>query len=308
MIYTVTLNPSLDYIAYTSDIRYGKTNRSHDERIIPGGKGLNVSIVLNRLGEKTTAIAFSGGFTGEHLKNLLKESGVDCDFIEVEGATTRINVKMVTDRVTEMNGSGLTFTEKEKSALIEKIRNLNKDDLLVLSGTLPKGVDTNFYAKLMEAAPCETVLDTNGWALLEGLKFKPLFIKPNDEEMGDILGIENPGEKDIYESAVKLQKLGARNVLISLGKDGGALLTEDGTFVTSKAAEIDSNVSSYTVGAGDSMVAGFIHALNIFSDPLDQLEYALCMGTSSVVSPFLAEKETAEKLFQSLKGNTDGNL
>lgn len=300
MIYTVTLNPSLDYIAYTSEIRYGKTNRSYNERIVPGGKGLNVSLVLKRLGEETTAIAFTGGFTGRHLEELLKSQDVACDFLEVENTVTRINVKMVTDRVTEMNGSGITFTEKEKNALTEKIRQLAPEDLLVLSGTLPKGVESGFYAELMEAAPCETVLDTNGWALLEGLKHRPLLIKPNDEEIGDVLGIEAPGKEDIRDSALKLQKMGARNVLISLGKEGGALLTEDGTFVTSKAPEIGDGSSVYTVGAGDSMVAGFIHAMKIFDDPEMQLKYALSCGTASVISPFLAEKETTEKLFETL--------
>ena len=301
MIYTITLNPGLDYIVEMPDFKYGKTNRAVSERFRPGGKGLNVALVLKRLGEEAKAFGFIGGFSGQKLKRIMDESGVECDFVEVEGNETRINVKLVTDRVTELNGRGLSLQEKEKQILKERIEKLSEDDMLVLSGTLPKGADSSYYKELMSYAKCPAVLDTAGEALLSALPLRPFLIKPNEEEIAELSGIEDPSEEEIVACVRELQQKGARHVLVSRGKDSAVLVTEDGRVFKACPPDTGDRTAVYPIGAGDSLVAGFIHASRTFSDPEDWLRYSLACGTGSVVSEFLTDKETTEAFFNQMK-------
>ena len=301
MIYTITLNPGLDYICGLSNFTLGRTNRTISEQFKPGGKGINVAIVLNRLGEKSTAIGFTGGLIGEKLKAVIRSYSKDCEFIDVPGAETRINVKLYTHEVTEVNGAGIAFTEKEKNQLIERIRAMQPEDLLVLSGTLPKGADTGLYRDLMSVSPCPVVLDTYGEALLKALPEKPFFIKPNEEEIAGIAGKEDLSEEEIEACVRDLQQQGARNILVSRGKDRAYLLTEDGQFFKAEPPKTPEDAEIYPIGAGDSLVAGFIYASRHIEDPKDWLLYSLSAGTSSVLCPFLAEKEKTEELFKTVR-------
>ena len=304
MIYTITLNPGLDYITGLSEFHWGKTNRTVSEAFKPGGKGINVSIVLNRLGEASTAIAFTGGIIGEKLKAVIRGYGTDCEFIDVPGAETRINVKLYADVVTEVNGAGIAFTEREKQLLAARIGSMQPEDLLVISGTLPKGADTGLYQELMHIAPCPVVLDTYGEALLKALPERPFFIKPNEEEIAgiaDLSGKTALNREEIESCMRDLQNRGARNILVSRGKDNAFLLTEDGRFFEAKTPKTPEGAVIYPIGAGDSLVAGFIYASRHFENPEDWLKYALSAGTASVLCPFLAEKEKTEELYQNTR-------
>ncbi len=304
MIYTITLNPGLDYICGLQGLVLGRTNRTVTEQFKPGGKGINVAIVLNRLGEKSTAIGFTGGIIGEKLKAVIRGYGTDCEFIDVPGQETRINVKLYTDEVTEVNGAGIAFTEKEKNQLIQRIRTMQPEDLLVLSGTLPKGADTGLYRDLMSVSPCPVVLDTYGEALLKALPERPFFIKPNEEEIAELAGFSQTtalNREEIELCVRDLQKKGARNILVSRGKENAFLLTEDGRFFEAETPRTPEGAVIYPIGAGDSLVAGFIYASRHFEDPEDWLKYALSSGTSSVLCPFLAEKEKTEELFKTVR-------
>ena len=221
MIYTVTLNPSLDYVAFTDTINSGKTNRTKDEYIVPGGKGLNVSILLSRLGTKTCAFGFSGGFTGKELERLLELEGINCDFTKVDD-NTRINVKLNSGEITEFNASGISLDCEKITALKTKLASLKADDWLCLSGSIPKGGEDSIYKDLALSVPkgVKVVVDAVGGALLKALKAKPFLIKPNLDELCDIFGTDIKTLDDIIDYGKKLQTMGAKNVLISMGKDG----------------------------------------------------------------------------------------
>ena len=230
MIYTVTLNPSLDYTAAADSFEIGKTNRVKNEYFVVGGKGLNVSILLSRLGVSSTALGFVAGFTGDELKKHLDTHGLPHDFISVKEGFTRINVKLVKGEVTEFNGAGPKINEQEIAALLERIGKLSAEDTLVLSGSIPKGVSDNIYSDIIAAAPkgVTIILDTSGKSLASALSLQPFLIKPNIDELGDIFGKEITSHEDVVYYAKKLKEMGAKNVLVSLGKDGAVLLTERG--------------------------------------------------------------------------------
>jgi len=297
MIVTVTLNPGLDYMAETPELIKGRTNRTVSESFRPGGKGLNVSVVLSRLGMETKALGFCGGFTGEKLKSLIRLSGVDCDFMDIPGEETRINVKIITDCVTELNGMGVSFKKDQEHWLFNRVENLTKDDMLVLSGALPRGEDSSFYARIMERVSCPVVVDAVGDALLKTLPLRPVMIKPNREEVEGYFGLKDASRDQIIESLHELKKMGARNVLFSDGANEGMLLAENGVLYTALPPRTSAKLRLYTVGAGDAMVAGFIYAYKTFSEPASWLRYSLAAGTASVVGEFLADKETVERLF-----------
>lgn len=299
MIYTVTLNPSLDYTASASTMLPGKTNRTDNEYIVAGGKGLNVSIMLSRLGLPNTALGLAAGFTGKELLRILNELGCNCDFIEVKKGFTRINVKLVSKEVTEFNGSGITVDNEVISALCERISKLEKPDTLVLSGSIPNGADSDIYKRLILSAPSgvNIVLDTCGKPLLSALECKPFLIKPNIDELSDLFHEPIKSIDDINFYTKKLQSMGAENVLVSMGEKGAVLLTKQGR---KYYCGIPKGECKNTVGAGDSMIAGYLYGLDRFSDNEKALKYAVATGSATAYSTWLAQKDDVEALYKAI--------
>ena len=275
MIYTVTLNPALDYIINVEKLRFDDINRSVGEKIFYGGKGINVSVILNRLGVDNVALGFLGGFSGEKLKSLLQKDDVNCDFNRINGET-RINVKIKTDKEIDINALGPNVTEWEIEELLQKIDTLKDGDYLVLAGSVPKAIPEDIYVRILERLKDKDirfVVDTTGNSLLEILKYKPFLIKPNHHELGDLFGVKTETEEEIIEYANKLKSMGAQNVLVSRAGDGAILVDRNGE--VSKAPRIEGKLIS-SVGCGDSMVAGFIAGYI----KENNYEYALRLGTA----------------------------
>ena len=305
MIYTVTLNPALDYHAETDTFLFAGTNRTCGEYVVPGGKGINVAVVLSRLGEEAEAIAFSAGFTGQELRRLTEEHKVRCDFIDTGEGFTRINVKLKSGEVTEFNGSGITLSEPYIRELEKRLSALNEGDTLVLSGSIPKGADPGLYRRLGEASGAGTFLvDAVGEVLLQTLPLRPFLVKPNADELTELSRLmeeENSpeGQQDqtqtVIREARRLQHRGARNVLVSMGSEGAVLVSEEGSVfraVPPKGQMID------TVGAGDSMIAGFLHGYGLHGDYGEALRWAVAAGSATAYSEWLAERELIEELYE----------
>lgn len=298
MIYTVTLNPSLDYVAYTDTLGFGKTNRTKDEYIVPGGKGLNVSILLSRLGTNTAATGFIGGFTGKELKRLLQGEGINCDFTEVDG-NTRINVKLNSGEITEFNASGISLNQDKINALKEKLSSLKQGDWLCLSGSIPKGASKDIYKNLALCVPegVNVVVDAVGETLKASLTAKPFLIKPNLDELCELFNADIKTPDEIVYYTKKLQQMGAQNVLISLGKDGALLLDKNGDIHRQTAPK---GKTVNTVAAGDSMIAGFIHKYIETKDYAVSLKFAVSAGSATAFSKWIAEKELILQLYNTL--------
>lgn len=275
MIYTVTLNPALDYVIQVENFQSGKINRVNSEAIVYGGKGINVSYILNELNIQSTSLGFVAGFTGESLDNGLNKTGIITDFIHVKEGMTRINVKMKSEDETEINGMGPNITSEDISMLMSKIKKLGEGDTIVLAGSIPYCMDPNIYEQIIsELDPkVNIVVDAEKELLFKILKYKPFLIKPNNIELGDMFDVTINGDDDIVYYARKLQAKGARNVLVSMAKDGAILVDENDIIHKIGVAE-GKLVNS--VGAGDSMVAGFIAGYNQKKD----YDYALKLGTA----------------------------
>lgn len=293
MIYTLTLNPSLDYLLCTPEIVYGKTNRSMSESLHFGGKGINVSYILKQLDVPSVCMGFTAGFTGAELENMLVNEGLSCDFVKAEKGNTRINVKIKSGNITEINAAGCEILSCDVEKLFEKLNSLYAGDTLVLAGSTPKGPDC-IYAEIMSRLSNKNVrfvIDTSGQKLLDCLKYKPFLIKPNKDELCEITDTLLETDDDIISAARKLKDMGALNVLVSLGGDGALLVDEKGEVHRERAVEI-TPVS--TVGAGDSMIAGFIAGLDKGYD------YALKLGNicgaATACCEILADKERIKSM------------
>ena len=300
MVYTLTLNPSLDYMMPVRQLRIGATNRSEGEQIRIGGKGINVSILLRRLGIENLALGIAAGFTGEELLRRMNEEGIRHDFLMGGEGFTRINVKLLSEEETEINGSGPVIGESETQALLRQLVEIHSGDYLVISGSVPKGIPTDFLNQLLHQTTgqgAEIVLDISGPALRQALRYRPFLIKPNQHELEEVLGVSIPDREQALLHGKKLQELGARNVLISLGAEGAVLLDEKGGVYSKKAPD---GVLVSSVGAGDSMVAGFLAGW-IQSHAYDQ---AFCMGlaagSASAFSWDIAKPEDVLRLYQTL--------
>ncbi|WP_424150792.1 1-phosphofructokinase, partial [Selenomonas noxia] len=258
MIYTVTFNPSIDYIVRLEQFTTGEINRVNYEQILPGGKGINVSIVLKNLGHDSTALGFLAGFTGVAMQQMLHSFGITDDFVRLDDGFSRINVKIKAESETEINGQGPVITEEAQRALFEKLDRLTHGDTLVLAGSIPNTLPDDIYERIMERLDgrgIRIVVDATKNLLRRVLKYRPFLIKPNNHELGEMFGTELKTDDEIVFHAKKLQEEGATNVLISMAGDGAILLTAEGVFYRS-AAPKGALVNS--VGAGDSMVAGFL--------------------------------------------------
>lgn len=275
MIYTVTFNPSLDYYMFLDHLSDGKTNRSDKTEIQFGGKGLNVSYVLNQLGCENKAITFVGGFTGDFLKKSATKAGIKGDFIPLTCGETRINVKLKCENETEINTKGPTLTRADTDEFLSRLDNLSSGDYLVLSGSIPPFEDEDLFQKIfakLESRGVFSVLDTSGKRLLELLKYKPLLIKPNLDELEALFDDTLDCEEKVIGAMKTLKEMGAKNVLVSKGKDGAVLLDTQNKFFSIPAVEVE---VVNTVCSGDSMLAAFLVGYEKGS------EYALKLGTAA---------------------------
>ncbi|MCR4629258.1 MAG: 1-phosphofructokinase [Clostridium sp.] len=299
MIYTVTFNPSLDYIIRVDDFRIGEVNRTSYEKILPGGKGINVSIVLKNLGHESTALGFAAGFTGREIERRLAEYGVKPDFIPLEEGFSRINVKMKSKEESEINGQGPKITEAAIEALFEKLDAMNGDDILVISGSIPNTLPSDMYERILaryQEKQIPVVVDATRDLLTRVLKFHPFLIKPNNHELGEIFGVELKTQEEVIPYAKKLQEMGARNVLISMAGEGAVFISEKGDELRSGAPK-GKVVNS--VGAGDSMVAGFLAGyLEASGDYRTAFRMGLSAGSSSAFSEELATRKEVEELLK----------
>ena len=296
MIYTVTFNPSLDYIVSVDDFTCGIVNRTTDEIIFPGGKGINVSMVLKNLGFENTALGFLAGFTGNRIQDLLEEKGVRADFISVEKGISRINVKLRSNEETEINGQGPAIEEADIKKLYEKLDTLSDGDILVLAGSIPDVMPGSMYMDIMkhlQNKDLKIVVDATKDLLVNVLQYHPFLIKPNNHELGEIFGVEVTDKDDVIKYAKKLQEQGARNVLVSMAGDGAVLVTEDGQEFKANAPK---GKLKNSVGAGDSMVAGFVYGYIKSNDYKQAFIYGVCTGSASAFSEELATKPEVEAL------------
>ncbi|MCH3961505.1 MAG: 1-phosphofructokinase [Solobacterium sp.] len=300
MIYTVTFNPSLDYIVRVEDFKTGEVNRTYYEQILGGGKGVNVSIVLGNMGHESTTLGFTGGFTGDALKQLLWKQGVKTDFIEVKEGFTRINVKLKSAQETEINGQGPKITQENIDTLYAKLDALQDGDVLVISGSIPSSLPDDMYERIMKRLQnkkIEVIVDAEKDLLVNVLKYHPYLIKPNNHELSEIFGTDLQTREEVIPFAKKLQQMGARNVLISMAGKGAVFVSEAGLVMTSEAPH---GKVINSVGAGDSMVAGFLCGMMETGDEKQAFLMGICTGSASAFSEQLAERVQVEALMKQL--------
>lgn len=298
MIYTCTLNPSIDYIVEINKVEIGSLNRADRTAFYPGGKGINVSRVLSKLGASTTTLGFVGGFTGDFIRDSLTNEGINQDFIIVD-EPTRVNVKLKSGVETEINGNGQNIDPLHERELLEKISVLTEKDFLVLAGSLPQTISEDFYLSI--ASKCQQnkvpfIVDTSGEALETLLSYQPFFIKPNQHELGELFKVEIKSVEDAIIYGKKLLEKGPKNVIISLGGEGALLLNKQMTVYANGPKGKVKN----SVGAGDSLVAGFIASFEKNGDYLEALKYGIAAGSATAFSSDLCEKKCLEKLLPAI--------
>ncbi|AWV35023.1 1-phosphofructokinase [Paenibacillus sp. FSL H7-0716] len=294
MIYTVTLNPSIDYIVEVEDLRLGDLNRMKRDLKLPGGKGINVSRVLNQLGVQNKAMGFLGGFTGRYIEDWLHEESISSDFVFVSD-DTRINIKLKHGEETEINGVGPVIHDPEANALLQKLAALNAEDVVILSGSVPPSLGADFYDKLISVCKqsgAEFVIDTTGAALQKALAYQPLLVKPNHHELAELFGVTIDTREEIITYGRKLLDAGAKNVLVSMAGEGALFITEQGVY----HANAPSGKVKNSVGAGDSMIAGFVGTLSLTGDLLEAFRAGVASGSATAFSDDLADREFIEQL------------
>lgn len=300
MIYTVTFNPALDYILELDKLEIGKIQKSKTELILPGGKGINVSTVLTNLEVENIALGYKAGFVGAEIERLLKNMNVKTDFIDLGEGNSRINVKISGEEETAINTNGPKISENKILELLEKLKTLNENDYLVLSGSIPSSIKDDIYEKIcriVKKQNVKIVVDATKNLLVQALKYNPFLIKPNNEELGEIFGVEIHTKEDAYVYGKKLKEMGAKNVLVSMGKIGAALIDEAGQEYFIKSPE---GKRVNTVGSGDSMVAGFIAGFLKYNNYNDALKMGVSAGSASALSKYLATKEEVYNLFNNI--------
>jgi len=291
MIYTVTFSPAIDYVVHMDSFEQGATNRSRDEEYYFGGKGINVSTVLKNLGIESSALGFISGFTGHAIQEGLEQKGIATDFIDLKEGITRINIKIKNSVETEINGQGPHISDKAAGELFGKLGRLKEGDILVISGSVPSSMPSDIYEQIMQQTAGRgimTVVDATGSLLLNVLEYRPFLIKPNNDEISEMLGEKMESTAEITAGARRLREKGARNVLVSRGAKGAVLVTENDEVIS---AETIKGVTVNTVGAGDSMVAGFIAGYIKTRDYDYALRLGIAAGSATACSPGLASGE-----------------
>ena len=299
MIYTMTLNPSIDYIVHVKDLKMGDVNRMSQDFKLPGGKGINVSRILQRIEATSTALGFLGGFTGAFIKDWMEAEGIDCQFTTVK-EDTRINVKLKAEEETEINGLGPALSDEEIQQLKDSLNHIVAGDIVVLSGSTPAGLRKGFYQELIqlvEEKGAEFVIDTTGDDLLQALAHHPLLVKPNNHELAELYNTTFESMDDIVEHGKKLLADGAKNVIISMAGDGALLFTESGTYQSNVLKRELKN----SVGAGDSMIAGFIGHYAKTNDAVEAFKWGVACGSATAFSDDLAEADFIQALLPELE-------
>lgn len=299
MIYTITFNPAVDYVVYTDELQVGKVNRSKSEEIYFGGKGINVSMVLNELGIRSKAMGFVAGFTGAAIEKGLTDAGIETDFVHLNKGFTRINVKIKSHAETELNGQGPEIPTEKLDELFDRLDGIKDGDGVILAGSIPSYLPSDIYERILERLKdrnIRAVVDATDDLLVNVLKFRPFLIKPNNFELGDIFGVTINTNEEIVKYAGKLKDMGAVNVLVSMAGDGAILLDE---FGKTHVCGVCKGQVKNSVGAGDSMVAGFLAGC-----AKGDYEYALKLGTAAggatAFSDGLAKKDDIFKLLRQL--------
>lgn len=299
MIYTITFNPAVDYVVYTDDLQVGKVNRSKSEEIYFGGKGINVSMVLNELGIRSKAMGFVAGFTGAAIEKGLTDAGIETDFVHLNKGFTRINVKIKSHAETELNGQGPEIPTEKLDELFDRLDGIKDGDGVILAGSIPSYLPSDIYERILERLKdrnIRAVVDATDDLLVNVLKYRPFLIKPNNFELGDIFGVTINTNEEIVKYAGKLKDMGAVNVLVSMAGDGAILLDE---FGKTHVCGVCKGQVKNSVGAGDSMVAGFLAGCT-----KGDYEYALKLGTAAggatAFSDGLAKKDDIFKLLRQL--------
>ena len=300
MIYTVTFNPAIDYVVLLDEMNMAEINRSKSEEVYYGGKGINVSTVLRELGISNKALGFVAGFTGMAIENGLERFGIQTDFIHLAEGISRINIKIKAGEETEINGQGPEIDEEALQKLFSKLDALEDGDLLVLAGSIPNSLPQNIYEKMMQRLShkrIEVVVDATKDLLLNVLPYHPFLIKPNNHDLGELFDIHLHTEEEIILYAQKLQEKGARNVLVSMAGDGSILVTEEGKVYQ---LGVPKGIVRNSVGAGDSMVAGFIAGYLKNKDYLEALKLGTAAGSATAFAKGLATKEEIRQQFMTL--------
>ncbi|MBO0575752.1 1-phosphofructokinase [Clostridium botulinum] len=300
MIYTITFNPALDYVVKVEDFKTGNLNRTSYEKIYAGGKGINVSIVLNNLDVENVALGYIAGFTGEEIERRVRSFGCKTDFIRLKNGMSRINVKLKLREESEINGTGPSINAEALDELFNKLDNLKEGDFLILAGSIPKTLPENIYETIMERLKEKNirfVVDATGELLLKVLKYKPFLIKPNHHELSELFGVEIKNEEEIIGYGRKLQTMGAENVLISMAGDGAIFISSKGKVIKSG---VPKGVLKNSVGAGDSMVAGFISGYLKNNNLEEAFKMGLATGSASAFSEGLASKEKVKEILNQI--------
>lgn len=299
MIYTVTFNPAIDYIVHTGTMQVGQVNRSQGEELYFGGKGINVSFVLHELGLPSKALGFVAGFTGAAIEAGIQEQGIATDFVHLDSGFSRINVKIKSGEETELNGQGPNISEAAVAELFEKLNQLQDGDILILAGSIPNTMSADSYEKILAHLSdknIKVVVDATKDLLLKVLPYHPFLIKPNNHELGELFGVTLHSIEEIAIYAKKLQEMGAQNVLISMAGDGALLIDETGK---QHVCGVCKGTVKNSVGAGDSMVAGFV-AGSMHGDYEAALKLGTAAGGATAFSEGLAQRAEIERLLQQL--------
>ncbi|MBD8070643.1 1-phosphofructokinase [Bacillus sp. PS06] len=296
MIYTCTLNPSVDHIVHVKEFELGSINRMSFDAKYPGGKGINVSRVLKRLGVESEALGFIGGFTGRFIDDVIKSEGISTNFIEVNG-DSRINMKLTSDSTTEteINGQGPAITDQQFSQLVNQVESLKSGDILVLAGSIPSSLPSNLYTQLSKIAVsrgAKVVVDISGKVLLDIVEQGPFFIKPNHHELGELFDVTIETAEEAIPYGKKLLELGAENVAISMAGKGALLITKDGVY----QATVPKGTVKNSVGAGDSLVAGFLGAYSQNPDLVEAFRHGVASGSATAFALDLCTKEDVDRL------------
>ncbi|MBS3680874.1 1-phosphofructokinase [Ornithinibacillus massiliensis] len=299
MIYTITLNPSIDYIVSIPQVALGELNKMDHDLKLPGGKGINVSRILHEVGKDTVALGFLGGFTGGFISDWLTKEGVRSDFIQIR-EDTRINIKLKSEEETEINGRGPTISPEESKKLIEKLSHLTPEDTVVLSGSKPPSLPDDYYLQLVELITkqgASFIIDTTGQELFAALPLNPLLVKPNKEELAELFQVSITSEADVLTYGNKLLELGAEHVIVSMAGEGALLFTKNGTY---KGINPKGTVKN-SVGAGDSMIAGFTGEYMQSKDPIQAFKMGIASGSATAFSDDLAKKQDILSLLDQIE-------
>lgn len=301
MIYTVTFNPAIDYAIGVENLELGMTNRASFEQFLPGGKGLNVSIILHHLGIDNIALGFIAGFTGMEIKRHFETLGGRSDFIDLKEGISRINIKIKSIQETEINAAGPVIDSESIQQLLNKLRLLKEGDTLVLAGSIPSSLSDSLYSDIMKMLTDKNIMivvDATKDLLINVLRYKPFLVKPNNHELGELFNISLKTREDVIPYAKRLQEKGAQNVLVSMAGEGAVLITQKGEVFASKAPK---GVVKNSVGAGDSMVAGFIAGWHEKQDYAHAFKMGVAAGSASAFSEMLATKSEIEQIYRCIE-------